>query len=390
MKRIISLVLAFALLLVGCGSTQHEQTTSAVEEQTTESIDAEQGDDGLGDIEIDFTSLSDEDLLQYVEDSVYSELGAQLNSEDYIIQDVSAVYISKEYLDELAYNSQSNIYFGYTLEEVEAQFDGDKFVFTCNDEGETVVTKYEEYDDTYEQVIKNVAIGTGVILVCVTVSVVSGGAGAPAVSAIFAASAKTGTTFALSTGLISGATSALVTGFQTGDVKQTVDAAALSASEGFKWGAITGVITGGASKALEIHKAARTASSIPTPRESEIYAKGIYGGDEQVSYLAGEKVAANTPGATRPDVVVTKANGSIEAIEVKNYNLASQQSRNTLYSELERQVTSRVENLPAGSTQKIVLDTRGRGFSKELTSEVVKTIQSRLSGVYPNIPIEVL
>ena len=93
MKRIISLVLAFALLLVGCGSTQHEQTTSAVEEQTTESIDAEQGDDGLGDIEIDFTSLSDEDLLQYVEDSVYSELGAKLNSEDYIIQDVSAVYI---------------------------------------------------------------------------------------------------------------------------------------------------------------------------------------------------------------------------------------------------------------------------------------------------------
>ena len=190
--------------------------------------------------------------------------------------------------------------------------------------------------------------------------------------------------------MLSGATSAFVTGVQTGDVKQAVDAAALSASEGFKWGAITGVITGGTSKALEIHKAARTASSIPTPRESEVYAKGIYGGDEQVSYLAGEKVAANTPGATRPDVVVTKANGSIEAIEVKNYNLASQNSRNTLYSELERQVTSRVENLPAGSTQKIVLDTRGRGFSKELTSEVVKAIQNRLSGVYPNIPIEVL
>lgn len=32
----------------------------------------------------------------------------------------------------------------------------------------------KKYDDTYEQVIKNVAIGTGVILVCATVSVASG------------------------------------------------------------------------------------------------------------------------------------------------------------------------------------------------------------------------
>ena len=38
--------------------------------------------------------------------------------------------------------------------------------------------------------------GSGVILVCVTVSVVTGGAGAPAVSMIFAASAKSGAIFA--------------------------------------------------------------------------------------------------------------------------------------------------------------------------------------------------
>ena len=49
MKRIISLVLAFALLLVGCGSAQSEQTTSVDEEKTTENVVADQGDDGLGD-----------------------------------------------------------------------------------------------------------------------------------------------------------------------------------------------------------------------------------------------------------------------------------------------------------------------------------------------------
>ena len=38
-------------------------------------------------------------------------------------------------------------------------------------------------------------------------------------------------------------------------------------------------------------------------------------------------VSSTTTGATRPDVVVKNADGSIKAIEVKNYNLASSNSR---------------------------------------------------------------
>ena len=432
MKRIIAIVLAFSLFIVGCSRvTPVNNTTSVVStKDATEIVEVSDNisDDGLGDLETNFVSLNDEALLQYVEDAVYSELESEFQSDDYIINDVSAVYISKEYLDELSYNSQANIFFGYTLDEIENQFDGQKYVFTCNDEGQTIVTQYEYYDDTYEQVLKNVAIGSGVILICVTVSVVSGGLGAPAVSAVFAASAETGATFALSTGVISGATSALVTGIQTHDVQKTVNAAALSASDGFKWGAITGVITGGASKALDLHRTAKAAKSvqeplkteinakgvsgakeidavgesadvqstvkatatIPTHRESEIFAQSVYGGEEQVSYLAGERVPMNTLHATRPDLVINKANGSIEAIEVKNYNLASQQSRKALCIKLKQQVTDRVENLPTGSTQRIVLDTRGRGLSKELVDEVVNDIKFELSDVYPNIPVDVL
>ena len=71
-------------------------------------------------------------------------------------------------------------------------------------------------------------------------------------------------------------------------------------------------------------------------------------------------------------------------------NLESSASLNTLYSELEREVTDRVANLPAGSTQRIILDVTGRGFS-EATCNVVRTnIWNLLDKVYPNIPIDIV
>jgi len=229
----------------------------------------------------------------------------------------------------------------------------------------------------------------GVILVCVTVSVVSGGVGAPAaVSMIFASAAKTGTVYALSSGTISAVAAGTITGIQTGDFEEAKKAAALVGSEGFKWGAITGVITGGATKAVELY---RSANTIPTPRDSELTVLDrTKNSTEQVSFLGGQEVPMNTPGATRPDVVVKNANGTVKAIEVKNYNLAQSSNRNTLLNELERQVTSRASNLPAGSTQEIVLDVRGRGFSDELIDSTITAIRNRLANIYPDIPITIL
>ena len=386
MKRIIALFLAFSLLLTGCA--QNQAVVGKDESNNTEqTLTDEIADDSLGDVDVNFSSLADVELAQYVEDSIYSDIIDSLDSEDYIVENVSAVYVSKEYLDELAYNSQSNIYFGYNLADIDAQFDGQKYVFSCNEEGQTIVKEYEIYDDTYDQILRNVAIGTGIILVCVTVSIVSGGLGAPAVSMVFAASAKTGAEFAVSSAVLSGTVTAVVKGIETGDVEETLKAAAISSSEGFKWGAVTGVITGGVTETISLVRATK---AVPTPRQSEEYVLSKYGGEEQVSYLAGEEVSQYTAGATRPDVVIKNADGTIEAIEVKNYNLASQQSRNQLYRELERQVTSRVNNLPSGSTQRIVLDTRNRNFSEETVKAVVDNIRNRLKDVYPNIPVDVL
>lgn len=400
MRRVIALLLAVLMMLTGCtqqtiqNPTPETSTPTETEMSSEPTSKTEQTTDQVvpvfaEDIEPNFATLSDPSLLQYVEDNIYSDLVARFDSEDYIVESVNAVYVSEEYLEEVAYNSKSNVYFGYTLEELDAQFQGTRYIFSLGENGETVVEEFAEYDDTYDRVIKNVAIGTGVILVCVTVSVVSGGVGAPAaVSMIFASAAKTGTIYALSSGTISAVAAGTITSIQTGDFEEAKKAAALAGSESFKWGATTGVITGGTTKAVELY---RSANTIPTPRDSELtILDRTKNSTEQVSFLDGQEVPMNTPGATRPDVVVKNPNGTVKAIEVKNYNLAQSSNRNTLLNELERQVTSRASNLPAGSTQEIVLDVRGRGFSDELIDATITAIHKRLANIYPDIPITTL
>ena len=75
---------------------------------------------------------------------------------------------------------------------------------------------------------------------------------------------------------------------------------------------------------------------------------------------------------------------------MKNYNLASSNSRYYLNRELKRQVTNRVNNLPLGSTQEIVLDVRGRKFPKKLIENVVADIQASCAPVYKDILVTVL
>jgi len=287
MKKLLAILLTFSLVLLsfsGC-ATNNRATSAALVEDTVETIleantegvtatadsespeqpDEIQTDDVAveQDIEVtedvipDFANLSDPALLQYVEDSIYTDLVASFNSDDYIIEGVNAVYISNEYLEEAAYNSQSNIFFGYTLEELDEEFQGTRYVFTPGEDGATNVMPFEVYDDTYEQVIKNVDIACkGVIIVCVVVSRVASAAGAPEVGIIFAASAETVRAFDSSLGVISDVVSCLVTGYQTDDIDPAVKDAALIGSEGFKWGAIIGEVVGDKSKASAFYDAA--------------------------------------------------------------------------------------------------------------------------------------
>lgn len=422
MKRILALLLIFCLLFSACGQHSNEgvvpsssskdnespATDSIIHTQENTPLPETTPTDGAFDpdetepaeetskapVEChsdvpDFYDLNDPRLLQYVEDNIYANLVDEFSSEDYIIENVNAIFYSKEYLEEVAYNSKANIFFGYTLAELDEQFQGEQYVFTLNDDGETTVQPFQNYDDTYEQVIKNIAIGTGIILVCVTVSVVGGAAGASTMSMIFAASAKTGTTFALSSAGFSGVFSGVLTGIQTKDFEQAINTAVLTGSESFKWGAISGALIGGLNEAHALRNVANAIDDVPSWRQSELDVLEKYGGNEQMAYIDGKQVPSNTLGSTRPDVV-RSINNHLEAIEVKNYNLESSNSLNTLYNELERQIGARVTNCPPKTTQRVVLDVRGRNYSQELISSVSEAIETRLIDIYPNIPIDIL
>ena len=253
MKRFIAALLSVIMVLTGCSQPQ----LAVISEESTSDEPAE----GivLEDFEPQYNSLDDEQLLAHIEDLVYRDTVEAINSDEYFVENVSAVYVSKEYLEEVAFNSESNIYFGYTLAELDEIFQGTRYVFTLNEDGTTTVQELQEIEDaSAETILKNVAIGTGVILICVTVSVVSAGAGAPAVSMIFAASATTAQTFAVSSAAFGGISAGIVRGIQTGDFHEAMDAAALGASEGFKWGAIGGALIGGGSEAFLLKTATKS------------------------------------------------------------------------------------------------------------------------------------
>ena len=270
MKRIIALILSCAICLTACGSAQstesvsnntetesvaetQDNTSESVEEEvsSTEKSETEEQaiasadpavyqdieDQKIADENLD---LSDENLQQYLRDRIYTEAIEEFDSDEYCVENVQTIYYSKEYIEQLAYNSQENLYFGFTQAELDSQFQGKKYVFTLDENtGETTVVEVESYEDhSTEEILKNVAIGTGVILVCVTVSVATGGT-APAVSMIFALGAKTGTAMALSGGAIGGLSAGLVKGYQTGSFSD----------------AMNGAVSGGATEAWGLHKA---------------------------------------------------------------------------------------------------------------------------------------
>lgn len=259
MKRILAFLLSLTLLLSGCAQSKSVSSSQvAVSESAAATVTGSASETYTprmtvwkGDVP-QYTSLNDTELLAHVEDLVYRDTVTALDSTDYLVSDVSAVYVSKEYLEELSYNSQSNIYFGYTLDELDKQFQGKRYVFTLGDNGKTTVQELQTVvDDSTETMLKNVAIGSGVILVSVTVSTATASV-APAVSMILAVSAKTGTIGALSGGAMGAIPAGIIKGIQTGNMEEALKAAALAGTEGFKWGAISGSLAGGAKEAVAL------------------------------------------------------------------------------------------------------------------------------------------
>ena len=81
MKRILSVILCLALLSLSSPSNAESSIASPTE------INWEQ--------DVKFTGMSDENLLPYIEDKVYSQLVADLYSEAFFNEDVSALYVTQ-------------------------------------------------------------------------------------------------------------------------------------------------------------------------------------------------------------------------------------------------------------------------------------------------------
>ncbi len=246
-RKFVSALLVIVLLLSGCTPGVSQTGDSEINASQQEPADILPGG---------YSSLGDSRYLSYLENALYSDLIDGVSDQGYYIERVDATYVSQEYLDEISYNSQSNIYFGYTLDEIEGQFDKGGYVFTVNEGGTTVVKNFEEYVDVFGESVEDLAVGGGVILLCVTVSAATGGS-APAISMIFASAASAAAQGAFAGGVVSGLTAAFAAGIETGDFEEAVNAGIAAAGEGFKWGAIGGALTGGVNEGVGLRGAAR-------------------------------------------------------------------------------------------------------------------------------------
>lgn len=325
MKRLIALFLSLTMVLTGCSKPQTQNPAS---ESTINIVSAPAE---WVEVLPEFDSMSDENLLLEVENLVYRETIEALDSEEYVVENVSAVYISKEYLEEAAFNSQSNVYFGYTLAELDEIFQGTRYIFTLGDDGTTAVQELQVVDDhTAETMLRNIAIGTGVILVCVTVSVVSAGAGAPAVSIIFAASATTAKTMAVSSAAFGGISAGVVRGIETGDFDEAMEAAALGATEGFKWGAVSGAVIGGGSEAFLLKSATKSGLTMNEvaliQKESNLPMDVISQFHSMKEYLVYKEAGL------KPVIV----NGRVALVQDIDLNYVSELSDGTKVTNLER------------------------------------------------------
>ena len=436
LKRYITLVCCFSLLLVACGKTAENNlnsdsiNTDIVENNTSTNRENEKmfpdetevkdtpnsnivnldtfidedpqelitfTQDELNsseeyDLEEDYDSLiyegmSDDSLRQSIQDSIYSELDNIFDESEVIIEDVKSLYASKEYLEEVAYNSKTNLFFGYSLEALEKQFGEKKYIFTLGKNGETVVEEFAEHKSIYDKVIKNTLIGTGVILVCVSLATVSTIASAPLgvsrIQVILSFSAAG----SIIGGTVVGTASAVAAGvseyIKNGDPQAAFDSALLSGSEGFKWGAIGGAVVGTAVGTY-------MTGTIHTWRESELLVQKLFPGSaEQVAFKDGVRLTTKVPGSTVPDLFTTLKDGTKVAIEVKNYDLNNIGVSN-LIKTLRKQLANRVANMPAGTVQRLVLDVTGRGYQKGYIKFVVHMIQNSLKDICPDLIISVI
>lgn len=117
-------------------------------------------------------------------------------------------------------------------------------------------------------------------------------------------------------------------------------------------------------------------ASRPSHRQSEIdVGKDLGDGwREQVSFKDGKEVPYGTKGGVRPDW----CQGNVCSVEVKNYNITTNQSG--LINNVSKQAIERQKNLPAGMRQEVVIDIRGQKVTPIQEDAIIKGIIQKSNG----------
>ncbi len=236
MKKLFNIIIAFILSVSFCvmaASCKHDYVGIP--------------DSGNNEPQYTVTTLSDvtsKESQYMISEILQDDLEEYNNGIEYYVEYVQSKYWSQEYIEELYYNSLKNDYFGYDYDEICSAMGDTNWCFTVMD-GKTTVIEVPQQSDMLAQLVKKVAIGTGIIVVCAVVSVVSGGVGAAPVACFFAGAAKGALAGAISSGLIGSAIGGLVQGVKTHSFEEAMKGAAEGFGNGFMWGAIAGAITGG-------------------------------------------------------------------------------------------------------------------------------------------------
>jgi hypothetical protein len=110
-------------------------------------------------------------------------------------------------------------------------------------------------------------------------------------------------------------------------------------------------------------------SNRPSWRQSE---QDVAGNEnQQYSFKDGEEVKYGTKGSVRPESYEPG-----QSIEAKNYDVQTPAGRSNVARNVSRQVIKRIENLPSGTKQTVIIDIRGQNVSnaelKALKSSILE------------------
>lgn len=120
-------------------------------------------------------------------------------------------------------------------------------------------------------------------------------------------------------------------------------------------------------------KSGTSSTKRPAWRQSEIdAAKDFPEYLEQKSFLKGEEVPYGTNGSVRPDLYKDGF-----SIDVMNYKVETASGRNNLARNIEKQYYQRIDNLPAGTKQSVLIDMRGQNVSQNNLNALYNDIMER-------------